>query len=470
MKSHRIVIGIITCYILVQAQYNYYYVTSVNTDKSTAFSNSHKIAVRGDWLADTVHLVFHDDSVYYTYTCDGGPTWSIPLAIAPGTHPALDIDDMALRHVAWQQFDSVDSTDDVYYDCLDDWAPPINISESSNNSTYPDLVIDENSVAHIVWSEQIGNHNYIFYRTCIGAMPGDTVRVSEYGSAYATHAYPSISLFGPADRIYVAWDCFDSGSYSPYQIHVRYKEGANWSDIAVHAHYLPLRHSSLDFGHGEDTLSLCYEDSSSGNLEATFVGGNGGGYTTQGKSQYPIVATVGGVWSYLYWQEDSAGYEDIYCHLYYFTTGWSRHSVRSLFGIDEPVRYPNCCGANLVWTQGNVPPFSIYYADFGYPIGINEITQRSQVSGLEIVPNPFVERTEIRYEPLLEAEDPAKICIYSAVGQLVKTLTLKSQITNLQCIVWDGTDNHGKRVPTGAYFCVLEPKRQGVTKKVVRLE
>lgn len=65
---------------------------------------------------------------------------------------------------------------------------------------------------------------------------------------------------------------FGSGSYSPYQIHIRYKEGAHWSDIAVHAHYLPLRHSSLDFSHGEDTLSLCYEDSSSGNLEATFGG------------------------------------------------------------------------------------------------------------------------------------------------------------------------------------------------------
>lgn len=147
MESQKIVIGIIACCILTRAQYKYYYVTSVNTDQATAFSNSHKIAVRGDWLGDTIHLVFHGDSVYYMYTLDGGPTWSIPLAIAPGTHPALDIDEMALRHVVWQQFDSVDSTYDVYYGCLDDWAPPVTISESSNNSTNPDLVVGENAVA-----------------------------------------------------------------------------------------------------------------------------------------------------------------------------------------------------------------------------------------------------------------------------------------------------------------------------------
>lgn len=138
--------------------------------------------------------------------------------------------------------------------------------------------------------------------------------------------------------------------------------------------------------------------------------------------------------------------------------------MRSLFSIDEPIRYPNCCGANLVWTQGNVPPFSICYTDFGYPIGINETMQRSQ--GWRLYQNPFVERVKIRYKPLREAEKPPHICIYSAAGQLVKVLTLKSQITDLQCIMWDGTDNYGKKVPAGAYFCVIGPTH-GLAKRLL---
>ncbi len=469
MSMKRTIICIITLCFPVQAQYDFFYVTSVKTINATAFSNSHKIAVRGDWIGDTIHVVFHDDSIYYTCSTDGGPTWSTPLALAPGTNPALDIDHMASRHVAWQQFDPADSTYDVYYDCLDDWAPPVNISESSNNSTFPDVVVDASLTAHVVWQEEIGTDNYIYYCPCIGAMPGETLRISDFGSPAATHSYPSISIYAPNDRIYTVWDCYDTGSYSPYQIHIKYKQGVSWSNVEVYSHYLPLRHSSLDFGHGEDALSLCYEDSSSGNLEATFMGGNGGGYPTQGRSQYPVVATVGNTWSYLYWQEDSASYEDIYCHLYYFVTGWSPpSSVRSLFPIDEPVRYPNCCGANLVWTQGDTPPYSIYYADFGYPIGVDEARKAAPMPCLVISPNPFRERTGIRYEA--PAENAAIINIYSAAGRLVKTLTPQSKIKNLQSLIWDGSDTVGDNVPTGTYFCVLEDSEQRVVKKIVRLK
>lgn len=468
MSIKSIIIGVTVLCFPVLAQYDFYYVTSVNAVDATAFSNSHKIAVRGDWVGDTIHIVFHDDSVYYTFSTDGGPTWSTPVALAPGTNPALDIDHMAFRHVAWQQFDPADSTYDVYYDCLDDWALPVNISESSNNSTFPDVVADASLTAHVVWQEERGPNNYIYYRPCVGAMPGDTVRISDFGSSVATYSYPSVSIYCPNDRIYAVWDCYDTGSYSPYQIHVRYKEGANWSDVETYAHYLALRHSSVDFGHGEDALSLCYEDSSSGNLEATFVGGNGGGYPTQGRSKYPVVATVGSTWSYLYWQEDSAGFEDICCHFYYFVTGWTPPaSVRSIFSIDKPVRYPNCCGANLVWTQGDTAPYSIYYGDFGYPIGVEEARRAEHMPSLVISPNPFREMTNIRLEAL--ADDAEIISIYSTAGHLVKILYPQSQISNLQSVVWDGTDNAGEKVPAGTYFCILETSEQRVVKKVVRL-
>jgi hypothetical protein len=456
MYVQKSVLVLIACCTLTVAQYQCYPVTTVNSSDATAFSNSHKLATRnGELPSDTIHLVYHDnDSIFYTRSFDMGVSWQTPYSHSAGLYPAFDIYHNEIRHVAWQQFDPSDSTYDVYYDCLDDWAPPVNISASSNNSTYPDVVADEHLMAHIVWVEEIGTQCHIYYRTCMGAMPGDTVRISDFGSAEATYSYPSISLFSPSNRIYVCWDCLDTACYSPYQIHVRYKEGATWSPVEVYAHYLPQRHSSLDFGHGGvEGLSFCYEDSTSGNLEATFVGGNGGGYATYGNSSYPVLTTVDDVWSYLYWQEDSAGYIDIYYDLYYFTTGWTQGTVRSVFGIDEPVRYPNSCGAFLVWTQGDAVPYTIYIADFGYPIGVRESQTPGHVSSINAHPNPFSERTTISSN-LSPQQDRGTLHIFDVAGRLIRQFN-HSAIQQFNDVVWDGRDDTGNNAPAGIYYCVL---------------
>lgn len=471
MYVQKSALGLIICCIVAFAQYQCYPVTPVNSSDATAFSNSHKLATRnGELPSDTIHLVYHDnDSVYYTCSIDMGVSWQTPYSLSSGLYPAFDIYHNEIRHVAYQQFDPSDSTYDIYYDCLDDWAPPVNISESSNNSTYPDVVADEHLTAHIVWVEEIGNQCYIYYRTCIGATPGDTMRISDFGSAEATYSYPSISLFSPNNRIYACWDCLDTGSYSPYQIHVRYKEGETWSPVTAYAHYLPQRHSSLDFSHGGmEELSFCYEDSTSGNLEATFVGGNGGGYATDGNSSYPVLTTVDDVWSYLYWQEDSAGYIDICYHLYYFMTGWTQGTVRSVFAIEEPVRYPNSCGAYVVWTQGDATPYTIYFADFGYPIGVEESQTPVRAFSVNAKPNPFKDKTDISFrvgtrqfnalsswnETPRSRDRTGSIRIYDVAGQLVKQFS-HSTIQQSNRVTWDGKDDAGDDVPAGIYYCVL---------------
>jgi hypothetical protein len=469
MSTRRTVFCLIICTFLF-AQHECYFVTSTNSDDATAYSNSHKIAThRGELPHDTIHFVYHDsDSIYYTSTLDHGASWLTPYVLCSGQHPALDIDDSEFRHITYQQIDTVDSNYDVFYDCLDDWAPPVNISESANNSTLPDVVLDDHQTAHIVWVEEFDDYPQIYYRTCVGGMPGDTMRISDFGSAEAIFSYPSISLFGPNSRIYVAWDCFDSASYSPYQIHVRYKQGATWSPVETYAHYLPLRHSSLDYGHGGmDSISLCYEDSTSGNLEATFVGGNGGGYATPGKSSYPVMTTINGTWSYLYWQEDSAGYEDIYYHLYYFNAGWNRGSVRSSFAITESIRYPNSCGAYLVWTQGDTPPYSIWFANFGYPIAVKE-TDNVRIIAPAAFPNPFQKQVTITWTGTQEWEGTASI--YDISGRLVQKLKPAARTGSACHVTWCGNDERGNRLPAGAYLCVLNTEGAHRVVKVLKID
>lgn len=452
------------------------FIAHSNSADATAYSNSHKIVTRnGDLESDTIYVVYYSsDTIYHTYTTDRGQSWQPSAAIYAGIYPALDVDAFGFRHVAWQYFDSGSNNYEIYYDCLDDWSPPQNISQTPTNSVLPDLVIDSLGIAHIAWVEI----DQIFYRTYHNGVLGDTVCLSGYGSTLANYSYPSMSIFLPNHRVYVVWECYDPQCYSPYQIHYRYKEDNSWSATNVWAHYLPMRHPSIDFSHGSEwtleELSLCYEDSTSGNMEATFYGGNGGGLSTPGRSTYPVISTVGSTWSYLFWQEDSVGQEDIYCQLYYFFAGWTVHSLRGWFNIMEPVRYPSACGAYLVWTQGASAPYGIYFADFGYPIGIRE-GQQAQSSILHAKPNPFSQMIDIRYLIADKSRGPrdkrSGLKIYNSAGQLIKDFPRRPHSTGHTLSVrWDGNDYAGNEVPAGIYFCCLEGETRGFFVKIVKVD
>ncbi len=86
---------------------------------------------------------------------------------------------------------------------------------------------------------------------------------------------------------------------------------------------------------------------------------------------------------------------------------------------------------------------------------------KMQNAKLEIYPNPFKEFTVISFQlsKLLTLNSQLlTLTIYDLTGRLVKTFfdsqlsTLNSQLS----VVWDGTDNQGKRVNSGVYFCRFE--------------
>ncbi len=458
---------------LTYAQYQMSFVTYSGSEDATGFNNSHKIALQDDGPSDTLNVVYHSsDSVYFVFTHDGGQTWSTPGALFQGKYPAIDVCHWGFRHLVWQSIDTMYNTYDIYYDCIDDWSPPMNISQSSGNSMLPDLVVDSSEVVHIVWVEDVDGYNQIYYRVVFQNILGDTVRLSDFGSNEATYTHPSISIFRPDYRIYAIWQCYDSLCYSPYQIHLRYKENDTWSPTTSWAHYLTMQHPSLDYSHGQDTLSFCYEDSTSGIMEATFCGGNGGGYSTPWYSTYPVVSTAGATWSYLFWQEDSAGYKDILYHLYYFMSGWTQGSLRDYFGIQETVKYPSASGAYLVWTQGDNPPYSIYFADFGYPIGIQEDRHISTIN-VSARPNPFVRMTNIRCEitgrGLQTCNNDYEFKIYDCSGRLVKDCGRLSVIANETSMRWFGDDNAGNKLPAGIYFVETSDSEENRLLKLVKL-
>jgi hypothetical protein len=443
---------------------NIYFVANSNSPLATAYNNSHKIAPKyGEFINDTIYVVFQSvDSVYFVFTTDRGNSWSPRIPVCEGQFPAFDVCALGFRHVAWQSFDN-----DIYYDCLDDWSPPINVSTSPEESSLPDLVVDSNNVKHITWVEQVDGRNQIYYRTIENGILGDTLCISGYGSSQATYGHPGITIFAPNNRIYIIWDCFDSLCYSPYQIHLRYLEDTTWSVTRVWAHHLPIGHPSIDYSHGQpqDTLSFGYEDSTTGTMQAIFYGGNGGGHPTPGNSTYPVVSTVGPTWSYLFWQDDSVGDEYICYDLYYFNAGWTP----GILNVQGPARFPSVCGAYVIWTQGDTAPYSIYFADFGYPIGIQE-DKRSLLVNISAAPNPFSDKINITYR-MPDMNRNARLSIYDASGRLVRSSYQGSSIQNQEsCIVWSGDDDSGNELPAGVYLCCVKTENQILLKKVIKVD
>ncbi|MGB9720847.1 MAG: T9SS type A sorting domain-containing protein [bacterium] len=464
------------------SQYYESMVANTSSFDATAFNNSHKIAVKSATkLNDSIYVVYHSsDSLFYIYSTDEGYHWQSPIYLSPGRHPAIDLDRNGMRHIAYESPDG-----DIYYDCLNDYSSAVKVNVSNRLCAVPDLVIDSNLVAHIVWEEEVTGKRHIYYRNYSMGSFSDTMRLSSYGSVPEDNSNPSISIFGPNKRIFVVWTMVDSSSYTPFHIMYRYMEGGNWSPAnSLSDHYRPLRNVSLDYSHGNEVLSASWEDSSSGNLEARFYGGNaGGGYPTAGLSSYPVVSTVGTTWSYLFWNEDSSGYKDIYYHLYYTMTGWyARNSIRNFFLINESIRFPNTCGAYVIWTQGDAPPYKIYFANFGYPIGISEMLQNrnSEYSAL-VFPDPFRNHLQIRYQipgtryqignagQGFSLAEVVSIKIYDISGRLVKSF---NHLTNCSFnqIAWSGDDDSGRPVPAGVYLVKITDGDRSAVLRVVKIE
>ncbi len=447
---------------LAQAQFEPVLICTTNVIDASGPNNSHKIAMRHELLDDTIHIVFYtNDSVKYIRSCNRGVSWEPVRNVAKGKYPAIDIDQRGYRHIVYQVYDTTNHTYEVYYYCLDIRSPPRNISETPGNSINPAIVLDENNVAHIVWADSTYGKYRIYYRSYDLTNLSDTFQISTIGTEVAVNSFPAIGIYEPNNRIYVIWQYYDSLCYTPYQILCRYNETSAWFNITqLQGYWYPLRTPSLDFSHGEDELSACWQDSSSGNMEAHFYEGNGGGYNTPGYSSAPVLSTIGTVWSYLFWQDDDY---DIFYHLYYFMSGWVAGTFRQRFQIEEPMFYPNCTGSYCVWTQGDDYPYILYFCDFGLPVGINENKKNKNLFRIE--PNPS--NGMVKFSYVLTNETDVKISVYDIRGKRVKTIVSIQQNQKENSLVWNGIDDSGKKVPSGIYLCNIKIGDKQTTKKIV---
>lgn len=84
---------------------------------------------------------------------------------------------------------------------------------------------------------------------------------------------------------------------------------------------------------------------------------------------------------------------------------------------------------------------------------------------LNAYPNPFNSITRIEYSVPSDQGDYSLV-IYDILGKEIKVLMEKNSETGFHTAFWNGSDNQGRELPSGIYFCVLQ---NNVKKQVMKL-
>jgi len=84
---------------------------------------------------------------------------------------------------------------------------------------------------------------------------------------------------------------------------------------------------------------------------------------------------------------------------------------------------------------------------------------------LQVYPNPSNSQTIIKYS--LETKSHVKLTITDSLGKLIKTLINKKQQNGKYEIIWDGTNNSRKAVPSGVYYCRIQIENSIQTNKIL---
>lgn len=98
------------------------------------------------------------------------------------------------------------------------------------------------------------------------------------------------------------------------------------------------------------------------------------------------------------------------------------------------------------------------------PAAVDDLgpADRSSLSGN---PNPFAEKTTIRFE--LARAGAASLSIFDVSGRLVRSLAAGRNAAGPHAIDWDGADEEGRLLPAGVYFCRLMADGSSTARPIV---
>lgn len=124
---------------------------------------------------------------------------------------------------------------------------------------------------------------------------------------------------------------------------------------------------------------------------------------------------------------------------------------------------------------GGIPPDPYIYKTYVYSTGLttsandgNNKTTPMEYRLEQNFPNPFNPTTTIRYS--LTSPEKVSIRIYDVSGQLLKEFNNEHSQSGDYDVVWDGKNNFGEKVSSGAYFYQLNVGNYTGAKKMILLK
>jgi hypothetical protein len=141
---------------------------------------------------------------------------------------------------------------------------------------------------------------------------------------------------------------------------------------------------------------------------------------------------------------------------------WARFAPSYALGV-EPV---------YVALRG-VTPRTI--AEVGMQVPLPELAlfeeseETTMASGaLTASPNPFNPRVELSFSLRIPSE--VQLRVYDLRGRLVKTVVSGTRAAGVHSVIWNGTDDQGRRVASGVYFARFEGGEVVQTQRLVMLK
>ena len=153
------------------------------------------------------------------------------------------------------------------------------------------------------------------------------------------------------------------------------------------------------------------------------------------------------------------------------TNGQDISSLVSVNDGDRYIQYYGNLSTNDIYTT---PLLNSVIINFS-PSSIKEVIKdkkKADINITNIAPNPFINRTRIRYSYRGNYKEEGKpiVEIYDLRGRKVKTLRVTDSKNGNSSICWHGDNEEGQTVPSGIYFLhlVWNFKRYGI-EKIIKL-
>ncbi len=102
----------------------------------------------------------------------------------------------------------------------------------------------------------------------------------------------------------------------------------------------------------------------------------------------------------------------------------------------------------------------------GEVTGVEELPVPARLALYQNTPNPVGPATSIRYD-VPAGGGRVRLVVFDVAGRMIRCLVDEDDMSGTRDVTWNGTDESGRRVASGTYFCRLELSGESVTRKLL---